>query len=153
MNEARQISILLDCVKSPHDTTFKGLEMYAKCVDIHDGDTCRLKFFYRNEITQCSVRLLGIDAPEIIPKKAGRTVESLKKEKNEAKKAKDELLLLFGDDRLVYVKFEEHDKYGRPLVTLYKSKNDARSINQIMIEKGYGVSYDGGHKKTFDEIH
>lgn len=153
MNE-EQKTILLKCVKSPHDTTFKGLETFAKCVDMHDGDTCRLKFFYRNEITQCPVRLLGIDTPELMPKKAGRTKESLKKEKMEALKAKNELSLLMGESKLVYVKFEEYDKYGRPLVTLYTSENTTeKSINQIMIEKGYGVSYDGGHKQNFDDMH
>jgi endonuclease YncB( thermonuclease family) len=149
-NEQREI--LLKCKKDKQDTSFKGIKTYAKCVEVYDGDTCRLKFFYRNEITQCSVRLLGIDAPELEPKKIGRTPESIQKEKDAAKKARDELKSLIYTNNLVYVVFEDYDKYGRPLVTLYLNDKDEKSVNQIIIDKGYGINYDGGHKQNFDNI-
>ena len=51
------------------------------------------------------------------------------------------------------VKTEKEGKFGRMLGWLYKSETDTTSINQIMIDKGYAWSYDGGTKeKNLDDL-
>ena len=52
-------------------------------------------------------------------------------------------------NQLVYIKCGEFDKYGRLLGTLFINKEDEKSINQLMIDEGYGYEYDGGTKKKF----
>ena len=48
----------------------------------------KLAFIYRNEVTQCNVRLLGIDTPELHPVTLHRTLSDIKKEKENAVKEK-----------------------------------------------------------------
>lgn len=147
-----QKNMLLNCKKSKEDTSFRNMQVYAKCIDIYDGDTCRLKFFYRGEITQCSVRLLGIDTPEIRPiQTAGRTSESVTREKISAQSAKEALSKLILGRKLVYVVFGANDKYGRPLVTLYTDENKiSPSINQMLLNDGHAKAY-GGQKRDIHE--
>ena len=148
--EKRKLNNLLNSCKDDNDTTFDGLCTFAKCVDVYDGDTCRLKFYYRNEITQYLVRLYGIDTPELRPRKTkNRTEESIKKEKDLGIKAKIELSKKICGKKLIYVKFGKFDKYGRPLVTLFendKNLNFYNSINNMLIKKKLAVSYEGNKK-------
>ena len=52
----------------------------------------------------------------------------------------------------IIIKTEKDGKYGRMLGWLYKNGEDI-SIQERMIHKGYGWSYDGGTKeKSFDEL-
>ena len=44
------------------------------------------------------------------------------------------------------VRTEKDGKFGRMLGWLYKSDEDTKSINQVMIDKGYAWPYDGGTK-------
>ena len=56
--------------------------------------------------------------------------------------------------------FFKDDKYGRPLcnIYLYKTKYcifkyiDTYSINDIMIDNGFGYKYNGGKKKNFKDL-
>ena len=51
------------------------------------------------------------------------------------------------------VKTEKDGKYGRMLGWLYKTEADEVSINELMIDKGYALAYDGGTKeKNLDEL-
>ena len=47
-NDNKKLNNLLNSYKDDNDTSFDGLCTFAKCVDVYDGDTCRLKFYYRN---------------------------------------------------------------------------------------------------------
>ena len=52
-----------------------------------------------------------------------------------------------------YCKDEKDGKYGRMLGWLYKTEEDEMSINEIMVNKGYAWSYDGGTKeKNLDDL-
>jgi endonuclease YncB( thermonuclease family) len=57
--------------------------------------------------------------------------------------AKEYFKRLLGED-LVDAEFFENDKYGRPLVKLYK---DQCCINDQMIQSGHGRLYNGGKKE------
>ena len=50
--------------------------------------------------------------------------------------------------QLVYIKCGEFDKYGRLLGELRVNLEDDKSVNQQMIDNGYGYEYHGGTKKV-----
>lgn len=136
-----QINLLKICVKE-NDFTFNGYKTLAKCVEIYDGDTIRIKFFYNNILIQKKIRLYGFDSPELKPSKKNRSIESINDEKKSAIVARDKLKELIGDD-LITVEFLKDDKYGRPLTKIYK---DDKELNKIMIETNNGYVYNGGKK-------
>lgn len=147
-----QKNILKKCTKDSSDFSFKGHETYAKCLEVYDGDTCRLKFFYQNQIYQYLCRMKGYNTWELRPKKIGRSEESINKEKELALNAKKRLEeLIANKKKLVYIKLENFDKYGRPLIYIYLDEHDKKSINEIMIEEKYGKPYEGGAKPNFED--
>ena len=90
------------------------------------------------------VRVAGIDAPE------SRTRDLY--EKKLGLEAKDWLKEhLYSGDELI-IKTEKEGKYGRIIGWLFTEKFSS-SINEIMVDKGYAWTYDGGKKKkNFEEL-
>lgn len=122
----------------------ENIESYV--VDVYDGDTLDIVFDMRGIMTRHRLRLKGYDSPEVKPKKttlhrdthkkAGLLVRNYLREK------------LIGEK--VYLVLEEHnDKYGRLLGELFYDKELTESINQDIIDRGYGKSYGGGTKEGF----
>ncbi len=91
--------------------SFKDIQVWAKCVKVYDGDTVHLIF--ETSITPLrlfSCRLLGCNSAEIKSKD--------KTEKELAHKAKDYLSdLILG--KILWIKLDNFDKYGRCLVDIY----------------------------------
>jgi len=134
--------------------SYKGLKFNAKIVDVYDGDTLTVVFRYRGELQQHSVRMIGYDSPEMKPPK---TKPDREHEIAAAKEARKALMTITGFDEqsthLVSIECHAFDKYGRILVNLYtKRRNrwwswrECINVNQWMIDRGYGVPYDGGSK-------
>ena len=124
--------------------TFSGIKCYGKVVDVYDGDTFKICFYYRNKLTKINCRAVGYDSYELKPR---RNIKDRATHIEKAKKAKQYLIdLLNAKNNLVYVNCHEFDKYGRVLVTIYENIFSKKSINTMMIEKGHGVLYDGGTK-------
>ena len=131
------------------DYTYENHICYARVVSIYDGDTCRIIFYHpltktksKNNVIMKSVRLLGIDTPEI------RTKDP--EEKRKGFLAKEALLNLVDKASykgLIKVKFFKDCKYGRPLVYLfdYNTKNKdttfENSINCILLKQGHAIKY------------
>jgi endonuclease YncB( thermonuclease family) len=113
-------SITLDKTKP---FSFENLYVYGKVVDCYDGDTCRIAFYYKDEIIQLSCRMQGYDAPEIKISVINPRREYLK---DLAIKSRDKLkqLTQLSKDGLVKVKFGKNDLYGRPLVNLFVEKDN-----------------------------
>ena len=133
----------LECLnlKSCEYFSFDGIEAYAKVCKVYDGDTVTILFDYHGKIIKLSCRLLGIDTPELR--------SSNPKEKEYAIKARDFLSNLI-NDKVVKVHFKKFDKYGRPLIVIYKRGLIKRTnINKLMIKEKYALSYDGGKKQQF----
>ena len=141
-----------------------GRDVKCKVVDIYDADTCKVIFLLDNKISKFSVRLTGIDTPEMKPPKSSPTRDA---EKRAAKKARNRLCqlvtnvslqldtlykkkeikeLLKENTKLITIKCGKFDKYGRLLGELYV--NDT-CINQMLIDEKYAYPYDGGTKKAF----
>jgi len=114
---------------------------FVKSVDrVVDGDTIDISIDLGFDLTKKErVRLAGIDTPE------KRTKDQ--KEKEMGYQATEFLEMHLMEATKLTVKTEKDGKFGRMLGWLYKSDEDTMSINQIMIDKGYAWSYDGGTKE------
>ena len=120
---------------------------FVKSVDrVVDGDTIDISIDLGFDLTKKErVRLAGIDTPE------KRTKDQ--KEKEMGYQATEFLEMHLMEAKKLTVKTEKEGKFGRMLGWLYKSETDTKSINQIMIDKGYAWAYDGGTKeKNLDDL-
>ena len=109
----------------------------GKVIKVYDGDTITVasKLPFRNSpIYRFSVRLLGIDSPEI----KGHT----EAEKALAKKSRDALSVLIYEKNVI-LKDVSTEKYGRLLANVYI--NDLH-VNKWMLDNKYAIEYDGGTK-------
>jgi endonuclease YncB( thermonuclease family) len=143
---------------TPYFCDIKG-NFVGKCVSVYDGDTINIVFnpfsIKTDHIYRFRTRLLGIDTPEIKTKNL--------KEKEKALLVRQYLrdLIL---DKIIFIKCEGFDKYGRLLAYIYTESyshcdivnNDnnlkmggmLNSVNQMLINKDYAYLYDGGTKKN-----
>lgn len=130
--------------------SFEGLYVYGKVIDCYDGDTCRIAFYYKNDLIQLSCRMNGYDSPEIKVSKDNTRREYLKKIATEARERLKELVKCSDESGLVKVKFGKFDLYGRPLVDIFVLKDGKDlHINQIMISENFGKIYNGGKKSEW----
>lgn len=110
---------------------------FGKVIKVYDGDTITIAARLPNTlqpIYRFSVRLLGIDSPEI----KGKTF----KEKELAVISRDILSqLIMG--KIVYLRNVSMEKYGRILADVYLGD---LHINDWMLKNGYAIPYDGGTK-------
>ena len=106
----------------------------AKVVKVYDGDTVTIATNLYGEIYRFSVRLNGIDTPEMKSKN-----ENVKLRAQKAKNALSSLVL----DKIVELKNVGYDKYGRILADIYIENIH---VNNWMIAEGHAIEYDGGHK-------
>lgn len=99
---------------------------------IYDGDTVRLNIDlgFSMWIINTSVRLAGIDAPEV------RGLE-----RPEGLKSRDYLSTVIPPGSVVFIKTAKGttEKYGRYLATILLP--DGTNINMLMIEMGYAAPY------------
>ena len=120
---------------------------FVKSIDrVVDGDTIDISIDLGFDLTKKErVRLAGIDTPE------KRTKDQ--KEKEMGYQATEFLEMHLMEATKLTVRTEKDGKFGRMLGWLYKTDKDTMSINQIMIDKGYAWSYDGGTKeKNLDDL-
>jgi len=110
----------------------------GRVIKCYDADTITIasKLPYdASPLYRLSVRLNGIDAPEI----KGKSAE----EKEVAKEARDFVsnLVLNKNVRLENI---ESEKYGRILADVYIGDV---CVNEILLKERYAVKYDGGSKQ------
>ena len=120
---------------------------FVKSVDrVVDGDTVDISIDLGFDLIKKErVRLAGIDTPE-------KRTKDLK-EKEMGYQATEFLEMHLMEATRLTVKTEKDGKYGRMLGWLYKTEEDEMSINEIMVNKGYAWSYDGGTKeKNLDDL-
>lgn len=107
-------------------------------IKVYDGDTItvanKLPIYHCNDMFRFSVRLNGIDTPEIKGKN-----EDEKEAAKVAKNALSEKIL----GKYVMLKNVATEKYGRLLADVYLGD---LNLNNWMLENRFAVSYDGGTK-------
>jgi endonuclease YncB( thermonuclease family) len=109
----------------------------GRVIKCYDADTITIasKLPYdASPLYRLSVRLNGIDAPEI----KGKSAE----EKEVAKEARDFLSNLVLN-KMIRLENVESEKYGRILADVYLG--DVH-LNELLLKERYAVKYDGGTK-------
>lgn len=136
-----EFKTLEECTRDVPWFNFSGMKIKAKCVHVYDGDTIHVVFPVSGKFYKHHIRLLGLDTPEIRPKS-----EYDPREKEAAKIAreflKDQIL-----DKIIDIECETNDKYGRALAWIYLGNVQ---MNQLMLDKGYAIAYDGRTKSKFN---
>jgi endonuclease YncB( thermonuclease family) len=118
-----------------------GTTVTAKVVSVYDGDTIKVVFPLNNIFYKWNCRLMGVDTPELRTRNA--------KEKEYGYFVRDRLREKISD-KIVILKCEDLDKYGRLLVTVICDE-DSCNINKWLIDSDYAFAYDGGTKKSWEE--
>lgn len=126
--------------KQTRPLTFNNQRKLCKVVDVYDGDTITVVFFYRNAPYLWKIRLAGIDTPELRTK--------CEMEKQHGYHVRD-LLRKRILNKIIVLRCGGFDKYGRLLATPYQNKEN---LCEWMITHKYAVPYDGGTKKPWREI-
>jgi endonuclease YncB( thermonuclease family) len=119
----------------------------ARIEEIYDGDTVKIIVLFGDVPFRISLRILGVDAPEI-KHGAGR----LPQEHEAAVKVREYLNSLFPKN-IAKVKFTEWDKYGgRILGHLYTSEGE--DVSELLISGGWARVYQGEKKRvwTLEEL-
>lgn len=113
----------------------------SRLVKVYDGDTIMVDIDYWPGIVgeNISVRILGIDAPEI------RTKDLHEKEL--AIKAKEAMQLIFSNAKHIVLKNIKRDKYFRILSDVYV---DGVNVSETMLKTKLVHAYDGKTKKGWD---
>jgi micrococcal nuclease len=111
----------------------------GKVIKVYDGDTITVGFYAPGEPTpyRLSVRLLGIDTPEM----KGKSAEEKAKAKLAQQFLSSQIL-----GKIVSLRDGCKEKYGRLLANVYC---EGVHINQLMIDNNHAVAYFGGTKKEF----
>ncbi len=125
--------------------SFAGLQSDAKVVNVYDGDTLTIGFYYNNAPIKLKLRMEGYDSPEIKPLKS---IPDHDLHKSCGLYAKTRLeSLVYGKIVRVHVNDGKNDKYGRLLGKIYLHSGEC--VNDIMMSEGYGKPYNGGTKAIY----
>lgn len=112
----------------------------GQVIKVYDGDTLTVAAqlpYPESPIYRFTVRLMGIDSPEM----KGKTEEE-RIEAHKAQKALEDLVL----HKTVRLENREQEKYGRLLADVYVDKIH---INQWLLDNKYAKVYNGGTKEAF----
>lgn len=114
----------------------------ARIVEVYDGDTVKIIVMLGDVPFFISLRLLGIDAPEI---KKGK--DKLPEENLAAIKVREHIKTMF-PKQMGKVMFRDWDKYGgRILGDLYTL--EGINVVETLIKEGWGRPYNGEKKKEW----
>lgn len=127
--------------------SFIGKSFIGIPANVYDGDTLSIIFVYNGTPVKYRCRALGYDSPEMKPLLSKPNREAEKTLAYAAKERFIELLTQHPENN-IFIKCHEFDKYGRLLVEIW-NYTDEESINNIMINEGYGKPYSGGTKEKW----
>lgn len=119
-----------------------GYNTVCKVLKIYDGDTFTLGFHFASKFYKKSVRIDGIDTPELHSK--------VEKEAKLCRLGREFAKSLYLN-KLVKVHMKANDKYGRILCTLYDYET-GENINRLMVDNKFARAYGGDlHKYDWTE--
>ena len=123
--------------------TIPFIPTFSKCkvVKVYDGDTITVAAYLKSDPTcyRFSVRLRGIDSPEIRTKNEDEKIAAVLSRD----KLSEKIL-----HQIVYLNDIGNEKYGRVLANvIFKGEN----INDWLLNNKLAVKYDGGKKVAFEE--
>jgi len=126
---------------------------FMKVVDVYDADTITVAFDFHGTQYVHKLRLLGIDSAEIRPRKKnddGTDNKYRMREKKIALKGRQRMKQLCLN-KIVFVKCNGWDKYGRLLGTIYLKSYSDESLNELLVRENLAYTYSGKKKKEFND--
>jgi endonuclease YncB( thermonuclease family) len=135
-------SLILTNPNDVPEVIFKNKLISVYIFDVHDGDTVKFLALIDNTVIKLSLRLLGIDTPEI--RNGAKLIED---EKKAGLMARDRLaeLISFPKQKLTKIVIRDWDKFGgRVLGEIILDSGE--SAADVLIAEGYGKPYYGGTK-------
>ena len=131
--------------------TLKDVRIHIADLDTAEGEVWPGIFVHNGQVfVETDIRIFGIDTPEKRPLKAGRTEESLAREKAAAAKAQQAVVDLLQPNDFAFTLSE-------PTLGKYAGRTVAHvTVNGValasyLIEKGLAIEYTGGTKIHFDD--
>jgi len=118
---------------------------YGKVLKVYDGDTITLAVIDCGKLVKYSMRLMGVDTPEI----KGGTEETRKKAKEARDFVHEKIFDKIVEVNILNGKLDENgkivkEKYGR---LLGRIKIDGEDLSELLISKNYAKPYFGGTKE------
>lgn len=137
--------------------SFAGRKLWARVVSVYDGDTMTVVFPVEEKPWRFNVRLYGIDTCEMKSKDAAnkdlavrarnRVIELVAGVKLGDQAGKKEIVKVFETaEHKVWLECLEFDKYGRVLVKVYRTPEDAQCINDVLVHEKLAYAYFGETK-------
>ena len=120
--------------------SIKGQIHMAKVYKCYDGDTVYCIFKLEGRYHRFRIRMLGYDSPEKRPR-GDLSDEERIAIKALAQKATDKISELILD-KIVYVYCHDFDNFGRLLAEIKLNPDDDETVNQIMLDGGFGIPYE-----------
>jgi endonuclease YncB( thermonuclease family) len=158
---------ILNSSSSYPEFNLDGLLKICKVISVYDGDTIKVCFLHNGVINKWTIRLIGLDTPELRPLK---TKPNRLEEIAQAKASRDYLKNILinetsNTNKLWYLLCKGFDKYGRllgevfPYNTILFNNSSSNihigagdiilhpsSINSLLIENGHAKYYNGGKR-------
>jgi len=117
----KEFSILKNIkLENTKQFSFEGLQFYAKVLTTHNGDNCRVCFFYKDEMIQILCKMNGYFCKENTKKIANKRLS--------------ELIL----NKIVKIKCGKNDIYGRTFIDVYINDPQGGSqlhVNYLMVSE------------------
>jgi len=126
--------------------------IYAKVVDVYDGDTFTVIIMYGDLPMKLKIRLQGVDAPELVVKKTpgkvytSEQLELMELEMRAGAHVRDKVKKLI-EGKEVIVKLIKCDKYGgRQVGAVYLKPQSYETLTEYLLSKRYGKPYQAQKK-------
>lgn len=133
-------------------TPYKNKMIYAKVVNVYDGDTFTVLIMYGDVPMKLKIRLQGVDAPElVVKKKPGKIytpeeLELMNLEMRAGAHVRDKVKKLL-EGKEVIVKLIKCDKYGgRHVGAVYLKPQSYETLTEYLLSKRYGKPYQAQKK-------
>lgn len=133
----------------------------ARLLETHDGDTMKVAIVKGGKAHKVTIRVLGIDTPEVRSKDPAEKAAGIRARNFVAAWALPDRFAVdgvYGESALkaayaetpvmLEVDFKGTEKFGRNLALVYKPGCQT-SLSDLLIANGHAVEYDGGKKTTF----
>jgi len=144
---------------NPGRRTFRGTTRIARVEKIYDGDTINVltRLTRREKYWEYPVRIVGIDAPEIV---LPRDAPHRELHMHAARIVRDRLAQLIPVSSKVLIKFHKEEKYGRLLGEVFTLEpccgigcccwwRPGENVAEQLVQEGMVVRYDGKGKSGF----
>jgi endonuclease YncB( thermonuclease family) len=133
-------------------TPYKNKMIYAKVVDVYDGDTITIIIMYGDAPMKLKVRVQGVDAPELVVKRekgrvySAQDEELIDLEQRAGAHVRDKVKRMI-DGKEIIVKLLRCDKYGgRQVGAVYLKPQTYETLTEYLLSKRYGKPYQAQKK-------